>query len=44
MIADEAPRARVSLTVDSQSLSVPERVAVKRALGLAGLSFGVGWE
>ena len=44
MVADDGPRARANITVNGQRLSVPERITVKRAMELAGLSFGVGWE
>ncbi len=44
MVADDGPRAAVNITVDGQPLSVPERITVKRAMELAGLSFGVRWE
>jgi pyruvate formate lyase activating enzyme len=37
------PRAMVDITVDGQALSVPGRITVKRALELAGISFGVAW-
>lgn len=42
MVADNGPRAAVHITVNGQPLSVPERITVKRAVELAGLSFGVG--
>jgi pyruvate formate lyase activating enzyme len=43
MVADDEPRAAVNITVNGQPLSVPERITVKRAMELAGLSFGVEW-
>jgi ferredoxin len=43
MVADDEPRAAVNITVNGQPLSVPERITVKRAIELAGLSFGVEW-
>jgi pyruvate formate lyase activating enzyme len=44
MVADDRPRAAVHIAVNGQPLSVPERITVKRAIELAGLSFGVGRE
>ena len=43
MVADDGPRAALNITVNGQPLSVPERITVKRAMELAGLSFGVRW-
>jgi pyruvate formate lyase activating enzyme len=43
MVADDEPRTAVNITVNGQPLSVPERITVKLAMELAGLSFGVGW-
>jgi pyruvate formate lyase activating enzyme len=43
MVADEGPRTPVTITVDGQTLSVPERITIKRALESVGFSFGVGW-
>ncbi|MFB0501193.1 MAG: radical SAM protein [Candidatus Bathyarchaeia archaeon] len=39
-IVDTVPRKQVTISVDSQLFSVPERVTVKRALELLGLEFG----
>jgi pyruvate formate lyase activating enzyme len=39
MVVDEGPRATLKVTVDGQSLDVPERITVKRAMELVGLSF-----
>jgi pyruvate formate lyase activating enzyme len=44
MVADDRPRATINITVNGQPLSVPERITVKRAMELAGFSFGVEWE
>jgi pyruvate formate lyase activating enzyme len=41
IVADDELRATVKITVDGQLLSVPERITIKRALELAGLSLGV---
>jgi pyruvate formate lyase activating enzyme len=48
MVADEEPRATITVTVDGRSVSVPERITVKRALEAALYwavqhSVGVGW-
>ncbi len=42
-VPDDVPRTTVNITVDGQVLSVPERITIKRALELAGRSFGVAW-
>jgi pyruvate formate lyase activating enzyme len=43
LVPADLPRTIVNITVDGQAVSVPERIPVKRALELAGLSFGVAW-
>lgn len=43
LVVDKRPRATVTITVDGQPLSVPERITVKRALEMFGLRFGLGW-
>ena len=43
LVPDDSLRATVKIAIDGQALSVPERITVKRALELAGLSFGVAW-
>lgn len=44
VVSDDGPRAAVNITVDGHTLSVPERITVKRAMELSGLSLGVGWD
>jgi pyruvate formate lyase activating enzyme len=39
-VVDTVPRRQVTISVDGQPFSVPERVTVKRALELLGLEFG----
>jgi len=39
-VVDTVPRRQVTISVDGQPSSVPERVTVKRALELLGLEFG----
>jgi len=39
-VVDMVPRRHVTISVDGQRFSVPERVTVKRALELLGLEFG----
>jgi pyruvate formate lyase activating enzyme len=43
LVPDEEPRAKIDVTIDGRPLSVPERITIKRALELAGLSVGVAW-
>ena len=41
MVPDDSPRRSISITVDGQPFSVPERITVKRALERIGFSFGI---
>jgi pyruvate formate lyase activating enzyme len=43
LVPGDAPRTTVRIAVDGQALSVPERITVKPALELVGLSIGVAW-
>jgi len=43
LVPDDAPRRTIKIAVDGRALSVPERITARRALELAGLSFGVAW-
>jgi len=40
LVEDEHPRKRIRIQVDGQDFEVPERITVRRALEMAGFSFG----
>jgi len=42
LVADEGPRGTIHITLDGAALEVPERITLKRALEMAGLTFGIG--
>jgi ferredoxin len=42
-VPEELPRREVGVIVDGTSTSVPERITIKRALELAGLTIGRAW-
>lgn len=41
LLEDESPRKTIHIQVDSQDFEVPERITIKKALEMAGLSFGI---
>ena len=41
LVEDESPRKTIRIQVDGQDFEVPERITVRRALEITGLSFGV---
>ncbi len=41
MVEDKSPRRSICIEIDGQKLEVPERITLKRALEMAGLSFGI---
>jgi len=43
LLVDQQPRAAVNIMVDGQPLLVPHGITIKRALEMAGRSFGVAW-
>lgn len=44
MTIDDRPRSTIDVTVNGRPLSVPQQITIRRAMELAGLSFGVSWE